>query len=343
MGKNYYEILGVNKNSSDDEIKKAYRKLSKQYHPDLNPNNKEAEEKFKEIAEAYDVLTNKEKRQNYDTFGDVNGAKGNPFNGGGNPFGGWDMDDIYSQFFSGTKRSQVRKPKGRDLKIGVKLTLEEINTGVNKKFKYRHIKMCEPCGGFGGENDLCNQCGGTGNFAQIMNTPFGRVRQDMACPNCSGQGRIIKKACSKCKGTGGYEEENNIEVSIPKGVAGGEFMIFKGGGDFVRNGVSGDIIFQVEEVPHERFIRNGLDLHHKLKLPYSTLILGGPVVVDTLDGKIRINIKENTNVGEVLRIPSKGIGKENIKGDLLLETWLDIPQNPSEEYKDLVTKLKDLQ
>jgi molecular chaperone DnaJ len=153
MSKNYYDILGVDKSVSENDLKKAYRKLSKKYHPDLNPDNKEAEDKFKDIAEAYDVLSNKEKRQNYDMFGNPNGRQGNPFGGG------MDMDDIFNQFFGGgQRRSQVRKPKGRDLRVNIKVSLEEIYTGAKKKFKYRHIKMCEPCGGFGGDNDVCNQC-----------------------------------------------------------------------------------------------------------------------------------------------------------------------------------------
>jgi molecular chaperone DnaJ len=257
MSKNYYDILGVDKSVSENDLKKAYRKLSKKYHPDLNPDNKEAEDKFKDVAEAYDVLSDKEKRQNYDMFGDAKGRQGNPFGGG------MGMDDIFSQFFGGGQRkSQVRKPKGRDLRVNIKVSLEEIYTGAKKKFKYRHIKMCEPCGGFGGDNDVCNQCNGTGNFAQIVNTPIGRMRQDGPCPNCAGQGRIIKKPCTKCGGRGGVSVEDQFEVDVPKGVNDGEIMVAKGGGDFVRNGIPGDLILQIVELQHDKYRRSGLDLHH---------------------------------------------------------------------------------
>jgi len=339
MSKNYYNILGVDKSVSEGDLKKAYRKLSKKYHPDLNPDNKEAEEKFKDIAEAYDVLSNKEKRQNYDMFGDPNGRQGNPFGGGG-----MNMDDIFSQFgdIFGNRRSQVRKPKGRDLRINIKVTLEEIHAGVKKTFKYRHMKKCGSCDGFGGDTEVCNQCNGTGNFSQIVNTPLGRMRQDTACPNCGGQGRIIKKPCGSCGGRGAISKEESLSVDVPQGITDGEIMVSRGGGDYVRNGVPGDLILQIVELPHENFRRSGLDLHHKLKLPFETLILGGSVEVDTIDGRIRMNIKEGTDIGETLRVPKKGLIKNGDTGDMLLETWLDLPKKPSKEYKEVVESLKNI-
>jgi molecular chaperone DnaJ len=337
MGKNYYNILGVDKGVSDGDLKKAYRKLSKKYHPDLNPDNKEAEEKFKDIAEAYDVLSNKEKRQNYDMFGDPNGG----MNYGGDPFGGG-MGDIFNQFFGRRGRSQVRKPRGKDLRINIKVTLEEIYKGVQKTFKYKHNVKCNSCDGFGGEADLCTQCNGTGNIVQMVNTPIGRMRQETACPHCAGQGKIIKKFCGDCGGKGTKNVEEKLTVDVPQGITDGQILVSKGGGDYIRNGLSGDLLLQIVELPHERFIRGGIDLHHKLKIPYETLILGGPIEVETIDGKIRMNIKEGTDIGETLRVPKKGLQKDGVKGDLLLETWLDLPKKPSKEYKDVVESLKKI-
>lgn len=335
MSKNYYDVLGVSKSATEQDIKKAYRNMSKKYHPDINK-EEGAENKFKDIAEAYEVLSDPIKKNNYDTYGDPNGNvgyAGNPFNGG--------MNDIFEQFFGGgTGRSQLRKPKGRDLRINIKVTLEEIYKGVKKTFKYNHNIKCESCDGFGGESDVCVQCNGSGNISQIIGTPFGKIRQATSCPNCAGQGKIIKKICGECGGKGSKNIEETLTVDVPQGINDGEIMVAKGGGDFVRNGLSGDLILQITELQHERFIRNGMDLHHRLKIPYETLILGGSIEVETIDGKIRMNIKEGTDIGETLRVPKKGLQKGDLKGDLLLETWLDLPKKPTKEYKDLVENLK---
>jgi len=336
--KDYYNILGVDKGSDEKQIKKAYRKLSKKYHPDVNPNNKEAEERFKEIAEAYSVLSDPEKKSNYDQYGS---ADGNSF-GGGNPFGGG-MDDIFSQFFGGGRRNQVRKPKGRDLKITLNLTLEEIHEGVNKKFKYRHMKECKSCNGEGGETQTCGSCKGSGVVSQVVNTPFGRMEQQTQCPSCGGNGKTLKTNCGTCNGKGANLTEETIDVRVPKGVHDGQMMVNRGSGDFVRNGVAGDLIIQIVELPHERFIRNGDDLLHKLKIPYHTLVLGGSMEVATIDGKIKINIKEGTDIGENLRVPGKGLYSNGPhRGDLIIETWLEVPKKISEEYKERVENLKEV-
>jgi molecular chaperone DnaJ len=308
--------------------------MSKKYHPDLNPDDKESEEKFKDVAEAYDVLSNKEKRKNYDTFGDPNG-RGNPFGGGGGP----SMEDIFGDVF-GARRTQIRKPRGRDLRINIKVTLEEVLVGVKKNFKYKHQKKCDTCDGFGGESTLCTHCNGEGIVSNIVSTPIGRMKQESACPVCSGQGRILKKTCGDCNGRGATQFEKTLEVEIPQGITDGEIMVAQGGGDYVRNGIAGNLILQIVELPHEKFRRSGIDLHHRLKLPYETLILGGNIEVETIDGKIKMDIEEHTNIGKTLRVPGKGLAKEGIKGDLLLETWLELPEKPSKDYKELVEKLK---
>lgn len=344
MSKNYYNILGVDKNVSDGDLKKAYRKLSKKYHPDVNPDNKEAEDKFKDIAEAYDVLSNKEKRQNYDTFGDPKGRGANPFGGGGDPFGGMNMDDIFSQFFGNRnpRGQQRRRPKGQDLRINIKMSLEDIYSGIVKKIKYKRVKKCESCNGGGGETVGCNQCNGTGVFVKIVNGPFGRMQQQSTCPSCNGNGKLIKVACNSCNSNGGNLIEETVELKIPQGITDGEIMVSRGGGNFVRDGEYGDLILQIVELPHDKFRRNGLDIHHRLKLPYDKLVLGGPIEVETINGRIRMNIKEGTEVGETLRVPGKGFIRDNHKGDMLIETWIEIPKKPSKEYKDWVEKLKNI-
>jgi molecular chaperone DnaJ len=341
MSKDYYSILGVDKGADEKEIKKSYRKLSKQYHPDVNPDDKTAEEKFKEIADAYSVLSDPQKKSNYDQFGS---ADGNPY-GGGDPFSGGGMGDIFDQFFGGgQRRSQFRKPRGRDLRVTLHLTLEEIYSGVEKKIKYKHMKKCGSCDGEGGETHICNQCNGSGTVSQIINTPIGRMRQDVECPTCSGKGKILKSTCGVCNGKGGEIVEENLDITIPKGVHDGQMMQSRGGGDFIRGGVAGDLIVQIVETPHEKFVRNGDDLLHKLKIPYHTLVLGGPMEVETIDGKIRINIKEGTEIGENLRVPGKGLYNTNNphKGDLIIETWLEVPKKISKEHREKVENLKEV-
>ncbi len=335
MSKNYYDLLEVDKTADEKTIKKSYRKLSKKYHPDVNQ-EEGAEDKFKDIAEAYDVLSNPEKKQNYDTFGDPKGEQGNPF-------GGADMNDIFNQFFGGNRGGQrQRQARGRDLRVNVKISLEEVYKGVRKKFKYRRMKKCEPCGGAGGEGTQCNQCKGSGIFSQVINTPMGKMQNQTTCPSCGGGGILIKTPCKKCGGKGSTNSEETLEVDLPQGISDGEVMVSKGSGDFVRNGIAGDLILQIVELPHENFRRSNLDLHYRLKLGYDTLVLGDSVGVATIDGKIKITIKEGTAIGETLRVPSKGLIRDKMKGDLLIETWLDIPKKPSKEYKEWVDKLKNI-
>jgi|TARA_R110000803_G_scaffold123571_3_gene191487 molecular chaperone DnaJ len=338
MSKNYYDILGVDKTADEKTIKKSYRKLSKKYHPDVN-SEEGAEDKFKDIAEAYDVLSNPEKKENYDNFGDPKGRQGNPFGGG------FSAEDIFSQFgnaFGGGRKQQRRQPRGRDLRVNIKITLEEVFNGVKKKFKYKKRKKCEPCNGEGGVTETCNQCGGVGVIKQIANTPLGQMMQEITCHNCGGGGKIIKDSCKICNSQGSITTDETLEVDVPKGLNDGEIMVNKGGGDFARSGTNGDLVLQIIVLPHDKFIRSNLDLHYRLKLKYHNLILGGSVEVETIDGKIRMSIKEGTNIGETLRVPGKGLVRDNHKGDLLIETWLDIPKNPSKEYKEWVDKLKNI-
>jgi molecular chaperone DnaJ len=330
MNKDYYEILGVGRNADESEIKKAYRKLSKEYHPDLNPDNKEAEEKFKSIAEAYSVLSDKEKKLNYDRFGNTDGST--------NPFAGMNMDDILSSFYSNTNKRTI---KGGDIRINVKLTLEEMYNGVQKKVIYKKLSKCEPCGGKGGETINCGTCNGIGMVTQTQNTPFGKIQSTVQCPYCSGSGSIISKKCGTCSGNGVNGKDIPFDFELPKGVMDGEMLRVFGMGNSVRNGIDGDLLINIIEVPHEKFKRVGLDIHQKINLTYKDLVLGNDSVeVDTMDNKIRFKIGSGTKVGTMLRVPNKGFVREGLNGDMLLEIWLDIPTNIDEEEKEKINLLK---
>ena len=337
MGKDYYEILGVSKDANETDIKKSYRKLSKQYHPDLNPNNKEAEDKFKDIAEAYSVLSDSEKRSNYDRFGTADGR--------GNPFGGMDMDDIFSQFFGGGNpfggnRQQNRRRKGNDIRINLKMSLEDLYTGVHKKIKYRKTNKCSTCNNTGGDHTTCSDCGGRGMRIQVQDTPFGRVQQSVVCGKCQGSGNMLTKACNTCSGSGVTSKEVEYEFDVPRGLLDGEMLKVNGMGNAVKSGIDGDLIINIVEIPHEKFRRAGIDIHQTINLTYKDLVLGNTDVhVDTIDGKIKIKIKEGTKVGTMLRIPNKGFVRGKETGDMLLEVWLEVPENVSEEDKEKINSL----
>ena len=333
MSKDYYNILGVNKEANESEIKKSYRKLSKKYHPDVNPNNKESEDKFKEIAEAYSVLSDSEKRSNYDRFGSADGR-------GGNPFGDMGMDDIFSQFFGGGRQRQNRRRKGNDIRVNIKLSLEDIYNGVNKKIKYRKTNKCSECNNTGGESSKCTTCNGQGVINQVQNTPFGRIQNSVMCSNCQGSGEMIVKPCGSCGGNGTKMGEVEYEFEIPKGLMDGEMLRVGGMGNAIKKGIDGDLIINIVEIPHDKFRRVGNDIHQTLNLTYKDLVLGNDdIQVDTMNGKIKIKIKKGTDIGTMLRIPTKGFIRGNETGDMLLEVWLDIPKEVSKEDEEKINSL----
>jgi molecular chaperone DnaJ len=338
MSKDYYGILGVTKESTDKEIKKAYRTLSKKYHPDKNPDDKESEDKFKEVAEAYSILSDKEKRNNYDRFGDPSGQPQNPF-------GDMGMDDIFSQFFGGGRNpfggrgGGRQRVKGGDIRVNIKMTLEEMYSGVHKKIKYRRNKKCNSCDGSGGDSDKCTSCNGQGVVNQIQQTPFGRIQNTVSCPNCSGTGNMITKPCGECTSNGVTLSEEQLSFDIPQGIMDGESLRVTTKGNSIRNGVDGDLYINIIETPHDKFRRSGLDIYQRVVLPYKDLVLGSPIEVDTIDGKIRMNIKEGTQVGSMLRVPQKGFIRDNQKGDMIVEVWLDIPKEVSDDKKDIIKSL----
>jgi len=332
MVKDYYNILGVDKNVDDKSLKKVYRKLSKKYHPDVNKDNPESEEKFKEIAEAYDVLSDPQKRQNYDTYGSPDGKQGNPFGGG------FDMNDIFEQFF-GNNRGRNRIKRGSDIRVNIKLSLEEVFSGVHKKIKYKRNSSCGSCSGTGGENKTCTTCRGLGQVNKIQTTPFGRMQSTVPCGMCKGEGNIITKPCDKCSGEGLKRVEEFLDFDIPPGIMEGEQLVMKEKGNSIKGGINGELIINVIELPHDIFTRKNTDLHQRLSLSYKELVLGTSKEIKTIDGKIRLNIKEGTEIGNILRVPQKGLKRLNNRGDLMLEVWLDIPKNISEEEKNKISSL----
>ena len=352
MSKDYYNILGVNKGASDDDIKKAYRKMAMQWHPDKNPDNPQAEAKFKEAAEAYDVLSNPEKKSNYDRFGT---ADANPFGGGGgNPFGGFghgfSMDDIFSQFgdiFGGGQnrgggRWAQKKRKGGDLRLKVSLTIQEILNGVTKKLKYKRQESCTSCNGKGGSDIRdCIPCSGTGRRVVVQNTPFGQIRQEHGCPDCGASGKIVHNACGSCRGEGTIPKEQIVNVDIPAGVSSGMVLSMQGYGNHIKDGIPGDLQIVVDELREFYFKREGNNLLVEKEVSIIDAIIGSQVQVKTPHGNIPITIQPGTEPGHMLRVVGKGVPDINLgKGDLIVKISLKIPKNITQEEKTILEELK---
>ena len=359
--RDYYEVLGVERNADADTIKKAYRKAAIKYHPDKNPGDKEAEEKFKEAAEAYDVLSNEDKRARYDRFGHA-GMGGAAGGGGFGGFsgGGFSMEDIFEQFgdifggafgggFGGGRSSRSRTVnRGSDIRITVKLTLREISEGVTKKLKINKTIACDACGGTGAKDKssyaTCSQCNGSGYIISVQNSFFGRMQTQSVCPTCGGTGRTIKDKCTKCSGEGTERGQEVIEVKIPAGVGDGMVLTVRGKGNAARQGgVSGDLLVVIEEEHNPQLVRDGNDLIHNMNITVTTAILGGEVEVPTIDGKARIKIAPGTHAGKVLRLRGKGLPDVNGygRGDIMVVVDITIPDELTKEERQLVEKLSE--
>ncbi len=357
--RDYYEVLEVTKTSTVEEIKKAYRKKAIQYHPDKNPGDAEAEEKFKEAAEAYDVLSDSQKRQRYDQFGHA-GMGGSS---GGGYGGGMSMEDIFSQFgdlfgghfggfggFGGFGSSRgTRVNRGSDLRVKVKLSLKEIATGVEKKIKVKKYIACDNCHGSGAADDksttTCTTCNGRGVVTRVTNTILGQMQTQSTCPTCNGEGTIITKKCDKCDGEGIVRDDEIITINIPAGVAEGMQLSMAGKGNAARRGgVNGDLLILIEEEPHPELIRDENDLLYNLLLTVPQAALGDSVEVPTVDGgKVKVKIDAGTQPGKVLRLKNKGLPSINRygTGDLLINVVVYIPESLSSSEKKMMKDIKD--
>ncbi len=358
--RDYYEVLGVDKNASEEDIKKAYRKIAIKYHPDRNPDNKEAEEKFKEAAEAYDVLHDPKKRQQYDQFGfDAPGGFG------GFSSGGFTMDDIFSMFgsvfegggfggfggFGGSRGgSSQRKYRGGDLRLKVKLNLQEVSTGVTKKFRVKKDIACPHCHGTGAEAgstpETCSTCHGSGYTVQTKQTLFGIMQTQGPCPTCHGEGTIIKNKCKECGGDGVIKGEEVVEVKIPAGVADGMVLTIQGKGNAgPHNGIAGDIQVFISEEENETFIRQDNDLIYNLLLDFPTAALGGEVKIPTVEGKsLKINLEPGIQPGTTKRLRGKGLpavqGYGRGTGDIIVNISVYVPKTLSREEKEALQKMQ---
>ena len=363
--RDYYEVLGVDKNANEDDIKKAYRKIAIKYHPDRNPGNKEAEEKFKEAAEAYDVLHDPQKRQQYDQFG-FDGPNMGGF--GGFSGGGFSMDDIFSMFgdifgghggagfggfggFGGGARQQHgQQHRGNDLRLKVRLSLQEVATGVTKKFKVKKDVTCTHCHGTGAANgstaETCPTCHGSGVVTRTTQSFFGMMQTQSVCPTCQGEGKVIKDKCHECHGTGVVKGEEVVEIKIPAGVAEGMVVNVPGKGNAgIHNGIAGNIQVYIEEEPNETFVRDGENILYNLLLDFPTAALGGTAEIPTVDGsKVKIKIEPGTQPGKTLRLRDKGLppvqGYGREIGDLIVNISIYVPKEMSREEKKMLEELQ---
>ncbi len=351
--RDYYEILGVSKSATDEEIKKAYRKLAIKYHPDKNPDDKQAEDKFKEAAEAYEVLSDAEKRQRYNQFGHagVGGA------GGAGGFGGMNMDDIFSQFgdifggafggFSGGGGRGRRTTRGTNLRVKVKLSLKDIANGVEKKIKVNKHVSCKTCNGSGakgGQFETCRPCNGTGAITRVQQTILGAMQTQSTCSACHGEGRIVKDKCGTCHGDGIVREEEVISINIPAGVAEGMQLSMQGKGNAApRGGINGDLLILIEEEEHPHLKREGNHLIYYLNIGFPDAALGTSVEIPTIDAKAKIKIDPGTQSGKVLRLKGKGLPDVNSygRGDLLVEISIYTPTHLSNEEKKILEGFKE--
>ncbi len=351
--RDYYEVLGVSKTATDDEIKKAYRKAAKQNHPDLHPGDKAAEARFKEIGEAYEVLSDADKRARYDQYGfagvDPNFAADGGFGGFGGGFGGFDVDlgSIFSDFFGGGGGSSARRNgprKGENVRAAVTLTFEEAAFGCEKEVSASRVEECSKCNGTGSADgsapETCSNCGGSGVTRTVRQTPFGAMQQQTTCPKCGGTGKTVKNPCPTCRGKAKVRKNKKITVKVPAGVDNGQAVRVAGEGSVGSGGgPKGDLLVEVNVLSHPLFEREGSDVICEMPITFTQAALGCDLEVPTLDGKVRYNIPEGTQTGTTFRLRDKGIpvvGYKNRRGDQYVTVVVETPKDLTREQKDLL-------
>ncbi|MBR5504890.1 MAG: molecular chaperone DnaJ [Clostridia bacterium] len=363
--RDYYEVLGVQKGASDDEIKRSYRKLAKKYHPDVNPGDKEAEAKFKEIGEAYEVLSDAEKKSRYDQFGFA-GVDPNYGGGAGGGFGGFggmgfdDLGDIFGSMFGGgfggSQRRRNGPRRGSDIEESVLLSFEEAAFGIKKQLKIYVIEECEECHGSGAKSasdkQTCPHCKGTGQIKSVQNTMFGQMINTQVCGHCRGEGTIIKNPCAKCNGKGKVKRAKNIEVDIPAGINAGETVSYRGLGNAgSKGGPSGDLLVTVSIKRHSVFTRTGYDVNLEVPITFVQAALGADIEIPVLDpdkkyepGKMTYTVPEGTQPETVVRLRGKGIPhvRSGARGDMLVKFTVEVPRNLTSEQKEVISKLAQL-
>ncbi|MCB0570972.1 MAG: molecular chaperone DnaJ [Phaeodactylibacter sp.] len=357
--RDYYEILGVPKDADQAAVKKAYRKLAIQYHPDKNPGNKEAEEKFKEAAEAYEVLSDADKKARYDRYGHAGVNQG-----GGGFSGGMTMEDIFQQFgdifgesgspfesfFGGARgRTRSRGQRGGNVRIKVALTLEEIASGVTKRIKVKKQATCDHCGGSGAKDSqsvqTCPSCRGAGYVRQVKNTFLGQMQTTTTCPTCNGSGQQVVANCPKCKGQGSIAGEEVIDIEIPAGVEENMQLSMRGKGHAgLQGGPPGDLLINIEEKPHESLQRDGMNLIHELYLNFADAAIGTSIEVPTIDGRVKIKIPPGTQSGKIFRLQGKGLPSVQAygAGDQLIHVNVWTPKKLNDEERELLEKLREM-
>lgn len=362
--KNYYDILGISKSASDDEIKKAYRSLAKKYHPDLNPGNQEAAEKLKEVNQAYSVLSDKTKKQNYDTYGNENGPQGfgggSGFGGFGSGFGGFgdgfgDFGDIFSNIFGGafgggrSSRSRANmQSQGADIQVKMKLSFVEAAFGCKKNINLNRSETCPHCKGTGAKNgtefSTCSHCSGNGTVRQVQNTPFGQVVSEGVCPECKGTGKKIKEKCSKCNGNGVTRENRNIELNIPGGIQNDQVLTLRGQGEAGRNGgPAGDMQILIQVENHKLLKREGYDVYVDVPISFTEALLGAKIKIPGINETLELTIPELTQTGTILTVKGKGtkILNKNAYGDLFAKITVEMPKSLDKKEKQLIQDLEN--
>lgn len=354
--RDYYEVMGVPKNASEDEIKKAYRKLAKQYHPDLNPGDKAAEAKFKELNEAYEVLSDSDKKARYDQFGHAGVDPNFGGGAGGSPFqGDFDFGDIFSSVFGGgfggfggRQRNPNAPQRGSDCEAYLEITFEEAAKGCKKTVSYNRVEDCPDCNGTGAKKGTspttCSACGGTGQVRVNQRTPFGVVQTQRTCDKCRGKGKIIDSPCKSCSGSGKQRKQKTLEINVPAGVADDQMLKVSGQGNAgINGGPAGDLLLGIRVKPHPVFERRGNDIWCELPITFPQAALGADVTVPTLDGDVSYHVHEGTQPGDVFKLKNRGV--ENLngrgRGDQFVRVTIEVPKNLSRDQKELLEKFDE--